>query len=209
MLETPNSSLPRRTKPGFLALLKNNLGQAGTSFILPLVIILLLLGVIVVLTFKNANSANTAGTDERVNVQPAKAKETLNKEFTFPIKDANGKEVSKIKYTLQNAELRDEIIVKGQKATAIKGRTFLILNLKLTNDYTKPVQINARDYVRLIVNNSSEKLAPDIHNDPVEVQAISTKLTRIGFPINDRDQKLVLQVGEISGKKTDITLHLK
>ena len=147
--------------------------------------------------------------DNKTDIQPAKSTQVLNKEFLFPLKDAKGKEISKLKYSIQSVELRDEIVIKGQKATAIKGRTFLILNLKITNDYDKSIQISARDYIRLSVNNSSEKLAPDIHNDPVEIQAISTKFTRLGFPINDTDKNLTLQVGEIDGKKELIKLNLK
>ena len=68
--------------------------------------------------------------------------------------------------------------------------------------------MNTRDYVRLTVNNGSEWLAPDIHNDPVEIQAISTKYTRIGFPISDTDKKLKLQIGEINGDKEIVDLKL-
>ena len=87
----------------------------------------------------------------------------------------------------------------------------LILNVKLVNTYTKPVQINARDYVRLSVNNAgSEQLAPDIHNDPVDSQASSTKPTRVGFFINESDKNLTLSVGQYvgddSGKKDTIKL---
>lgn len=158
----------------------------------------------------SVKTASTLGTEnQRVDVQPPKASQTLNRQFSYPLKGTDGTEVSKFKYEIQNAELRDEIIIKGEKATAVQGRTFLVLNLKITNDYDKSIQINARDYVRLEVNKSPEKLAPDIHNDPVEIQAISTKFTRLGFPINDTDKNLVLQVGEISGPKDQIQLNLK
>lgn len=110
---------------------------------------------------------------------------------------------------LTSAELQDEIVIKGQKANAVKGKEFLIINLKLTNNYSKTIQINTRDYIRLSVNKSDEKLAADIHNDPVEVQAISTKYTRLGFPIDETDKNLTLYVGEINGKKESITLNLK
>jgi hypothetical protein len=74
----------------------------------------------------------------------------------------------------------------------------------------KGIEINSRDYVRLIVDgNTKEMLAPEIHNDPVEAQAISTKYTRVGFPINTSDKNLVLQVGEINGPKQTIKLEFK
>lgn len=148
--------------------------------------------------------------DQRVDVKGAKATMALNKEFSFPLKDAKGKELSRIKLTIEQAELRDEIIVKGRRAVAIKGRTFLILNVKIVNDYEKPIDINVKDYVRLAVNNNDQELlAADIHNDPVTTQAISTKYTRLGFPINDTDTNLTLYIGEIKGNKETVSLNLQ
>ncbi len=183
------------------------------SAFIPFAIILLLvilIGYYSIKTLTNTQPSSTLGIDDqRIEIQKPKSQQQLNRQFLFPLKGTDGKEVSKLKFSLQNSELRDEIIIKGQKATAVQGRTFLILNLKITNDYNKAIQINARDYLRLQVNNSSEKLAPDIHNDPVEIQAISTKYTRLGFPINDIDKNLLLQVGEITSGKEYIKLDLK
>ena len=146
--------------------------------------------------------------DQRVEVLGAKAEMTLNREFVFPLKDGAGENISEIKYFIEKAEIRDQIITEGKKATAVKGRTFLILTLKVTNEYDKAIKINTRDYVRLSVNgNKDEWLAADIHNDPVEVQAQSTKPTRIGFPINDTDKELIIRVGEIDGDKEEIPLN--
>lgn len=153
---------------------------------------------------------SSRGVNQKAEVQGAKAVKDINRELSFPLRDGNDEEVSSIKYFVEKAELQDEIIVKGQRATAIKGRTFLIITLKITNEYDGAIEIDTRDYMRLSVNgNEEEWLAPDIHNDPVEVQAISTKFTRLGFPINDTDENLVLRIGEISGEKEKITLEFK
>lgn len=138
------------------------------------------------------------------SVKGALATNELNKEFSFPLKDAKGEEIGSIKYLVEKVELRDEIIVKGQRATAVSGRQFLILTVKVSNEFKQAIQINTRDYVRLSVNgNDAELLAPDIHNDPVEVQAISTKYTRLGFPINTTDKNLTLLIGEINSDEKE------
>lgn len=171
--------------------------------------------VIIVMAVKNSvKTETTVSGDSRPSVEKPLAVQTINKTYSFPIKDTSGKEVSKFKYTLESAELRNEIILNGQRVPTVQGRTMLILNVKLINDFTKPVQINAKDYVRLTVNNASgEKLAPDIHNDPVDSQASSTKPTRVGFFINETDKNLTLYVGQYVGddssKKEQIKLTLK
>lgn len=176
------------------------------KYFLPVLGLIIIGGI--VLFVKNTQTTTATTTNSEKPAAPVvKDKQTLNKEFSFPIKDANNKELSKIKYLIQSASLQDEILVKGQRARAIQGRTFLILDLKITNTYNQGIQINSRDYVRLSVNGNSEELvAADIHNDPVEVQAISTKQTRIGFPINETDKNLELKVGEIKGKKESVKI---
>lgn len=147
--------------------------------------------------------------DPRTTAPTPKATQGLNKTYEFPLLDANGKQVSKIKYVIQSVNLQDSFIYQGKLATAVKGRTFLIFDLKITNPYTKTIQINSKDYIRVKLNNSDELLAPEIHNDPVQIQADSTKYTRIGLPINDTDRDITILVGELNGKKEIIKLNLQ
>ncbi len=156
-------------------------------------------------------SGNSAGgsLSGKTEAPKAFATQELNKSFTFPLKDEKGKEVAKISYFVESANLQDAFIYQGKVATAVKGRAFLIFDLKITNPYTKTIEINAKDYIRIKVNNSSEQLAPEIHNDPVQIQANSTKYTRIGLPINDSDKNMIILIGELTGKKETIKLTLK
>lgn len=145
--------------------------------------------------------------DNRITLPDAKASMSLNKELQIPIKNEKGEELARVKFTIETSEIRDQLVVKGKKATAVKGRTFLVLNLKIVNDFNKPIEINTRDYVRLSANgNDNEWLAADVHNDPVAIQAISTKYTRLAFPINESDKNLRLRLGEIKGEKEVIEL---
>jgi len=151
-----------------------------------------------------------ASTTNKTVIKDALATQPINKDFNFPLKDDKGETVGQIKYTIENAEIRDEIVIQGKKASAVAGRTFVILNLKITNDSSKTISMNTKDYVRLLVNgNEQEPLSPSIHNDPVVVDAISVKPTRIGFAINESDKQLKIKVGEIKGDKTTIDLTLK
>lgn len=169
------------------------------GIVLPLLLLIIFLSVITKSTVKTSA--------EKVSVANPNQSFEINKDFSFPLKDNNNVDISKINYTVENAQLLDEIIIKGQKALAVEGKTFLIINLKLTNDFNQPIQINTRDYIRLVIDGKEKDLlAPDIHNDPVEVQPISSKFTRVGFPINENYKKLELKVGEISKDKKNIEL---
>jgi len=176
--------------------------------IIGIIVVLAVLGIFKLINRKDTQTA--MANDTRADVQLAKATMEINREFQFPLLDDRGKELTKIKYIIEKAELRDEIIVKGQRALAVKGKSFLIMSIKTTNTYDKSIQINTRDYVRLSVNgNKDELLAASIHNDPVSIQAISTQPARIGFTISDSDRDLKLLIGEIKGNKEEIVLDLK
>lgn len=181
--------------------------QSSRKFLVGFAILFLL---IVSYIAGGKSTQNVSGAqDQRIDAPISKAKQLINKEFLLPIKDDKNKEIEKIKYFIESAELQNEILVKGQRATAVKGRTFLILNIKITNKYTKTIALSSKDYVRLIVDDKKELIAPDIHNDPVQIQAIATKYTRLGFPINENYKSLKLQIGEVEGKKETINLNFK
>jgi hypothetical protein len=190
---TTSSGISFRKKPMFIALV---------------IFVLLLIGAGFFLTQSSKKTPASTQGDKRAQIPDAKARQDISKQYDFPIKDSNGKDVTKIQYSVENAELHDQIVVQGQQATAIKGKTFLVVNLKITNNFDKPIQLNTKDYIRLTRNNNTEQLAADIHNDPVTIQPISTKYTRLGFAINDNDKNLQLHVGEINGEKTTIDINL-
>lgn len=203
-----HSKFPRLKGPSF----KFN-KRMFFKFALPLVVIVIVVGALVALikSLPDAQSASPTVTNQ-VKAPTAVANINLNKSFTFPVKDSKGKKTGEFQYTIQNAQLQNKIIVQGNSATAVEGRIFLIINLKIDNSLDKALQLNTRDYIRVVLSGKpDEKLAADIHNDPVDVQAISTKYTRLGLTI-DADQAfkpIKLEVGEIDGKKQTIELNFK
>lgn len=141
--------------------------------------------------------------DSRIEVSTAKKTQEIAKVLEVDL----GKDIPKLQFEVQRAEIHDRIIVSGKWANSVKGRTFLVVSLKLTNNANSPLSLNSKNFVRLSVNgNESELLAPDIHNDPVEVQPRSTKYTRVAFPIDDTASQLKLQVGKVDGQKEIIDL---
>lgn len=177
------------------------------KIIVPVIIVFILVIGVFALFGKHEESgvAGVATTTNKNDVKTLK----IGREFEFPLKDAKGVKTGTFKYIIDSAELRHRIVVKGQNATSVQGRVFLVLNLKLVNSLSQGLQINSRDYVRISVNNNkNDWFAADIHNDPVEAQAISTTPTRIGIAINETDRDIKLQVGEINGKKEVIPVNL-
>lgn len=190
-------------RPNYLRRLKNP--KTKTYLIGIAVIAVVVIGLIVFNPFSRSSAA-VAGANKAV-IKDAIATLPLNREFKFPLKDDKDAVLGEIKYTIENAELRDEIVVKGKRASAVAGRRFLVLNLKVSNETNQNISMNTKDYVRLVLNgNEAEPLSPSIHNDPVVVDAISVKPTRIGFAINESDKDLKIKVGEIKGNKETIDL---
>jgi len=183
-----------------------------SKFWLFLIIIILILsasgGLVYFLIQQQDTSSpeNSVSANSEVDVESPTWEKDINKQYSFPLRDAHGNVISNIDYSVDSVELRKEIIVQGKKATAIEGRQFLIVNISLSNKYSRSIEMNTRDYIRLSANNSNDWIAPDIHNDPVEIQALSSKFTKLGFPINESDTNLVLQIGELDGTKNTIRL---
>lgn len=174
-------------------------------------LIILALSTYGILSLRDKNTAvadTMVSTTDEFAVADAKKAQDIQRDFEFSIKNTEAEEVGKMKYTIEKVEIRDEIIVKGQKATSIPGRTFLVLTIKITNNLDYRLQINTRDYVRLAINDTEERLEFTIHNDPVEIGAISTRPTRLAIPIDDANQKLTLYVGEITGEKQAVDISL-
>ena len=147
---------------------------------------------------------NTTLASATVQAPTIQAKQNIQKTFQFPVADASGKTITTISYTIDNADKQNQVIIQGQRAYAVAGKTFLILNIRLTNSSDQTVQINARDYIRVSLGKSSELLAADMYSDPIIIQPISTETTKLGFPIDVHETNVILHVGELKGSKTNI-----
>lgn len=172
-----------------------------------LMVLLLIAGFSAVASYRiisNNRTNNVNGSQLGVTTENALTV-NLDKEFSFNVYDQTKELSDPVRYVISSAQLTKQIIIKGQKANAVKGRTFLILNLKLVNDFDKSLFLNTRNYVRVQPSGTDDRLAPEIHNDTVEVQPLSTKLTRIGLPVDENMKEFTMYVGELEGEKESFT----
>jgi hypothetical protein len=173
---------------------------------IPLKVVLPLLGVAIVFLFFlvwRAVVGRQKGALRTAKPPALLLKREINRELSMELKS---KEKIKVDYLIESAELAGEIFVRGEKVKASSEKAFLLFNLKIVNSGRRGIQINSRDFVRLSSVNGEEWLAPEIHNDPVEVQAISTKYTRIGFLVSLKEKQFKVRLGEIDGQKTEFDL---
>lgn len=177
-----------------------SLKKIGTFLFGTIVLVAITLGV------RAALSRQAVRGDELGAVSPDVVTTPIDRSFNFQVYDKNKEPAEVITYTLTNAQLTRQIIIKAQRATAVKGRIFLIINLKLVNDTDKSLFLNTRNYIRVQPAGVDDRLAPEIHNDTVEVQPLSTKLTRVGLPVDEEVRQFKLFVGELDGEKEVIDI---
>jgi hypothetical protein len=193
------------------------MGSKNIAWILVIVLTILLFisgGVIISLLGENKNPAKPQISEVNF-VQPSPIPSpafvtkdiSLNKRFNFPILDGAGNKAGEIAFTLIKAQRTREIEIAGQTATALPGRVLILIDVELTNDGNLEATMQARNYLRLTVNGETKLAAPDYRSDPVDMQPKSTKDIRMGFNVADTDEQLVLQAGELEGKKELIPLN--
>jgi hypothetical protein len=118
--------------------------------------------------------------------------------------DADGNEY-KVVMGIPTAEKTDQVLIKGQPASAKGEKTFLVLNLEIDNASTEKRYIAPVNLIRL-VNDQGRMFAPDVHSDMVEIQPISTKISRVGFVVLKSQKKFLIKVGELDGEKQDLEI---
>jgi len=167
-----------------------------------LIVIAIVIGVLALLNYpvKKKNGDTSGAKTVSVNVE---------KNFEFPALDNSGKETKNIiHFKIKSVEKTNQVLVKDQVFTAKNNKLFLIVNLDLKNEATVPLNILPGDLVRLSVENDHEtRYAPDLHNNLVQVAAISTRIDRVGFVIPDSTKNFILYIGEIEGDKQEILLN--
>ena len=137
--ETISRSRRLRFPKGKFSFNKNKL-----KVVLPIVFGIIVIAAIVNIV-KSLPDAQSRPVDSstQINAPDALATINLDRKFSFPLKDEKGVVVGNFDYVIESAAIQKQIIVKGQRATAINGREFMLLNLKITKKllfHQKPVR---------------------------------------------------------------------
>lgn len=150
--------------------------------------------------FRNQqNQINTVQGSE-TKAESLLGKTEVNAEYDFGALNENGESAGLVKFRVTSAEKTNQVLIQGKPANAKGDKTFLVLNIEIDNNETEKRYISPVDILRL-VGEEDKKFAPDVHSNIVEVQPISTKITRAGFVVLADQNEFLLQIGELEGAK--------
>lgn len=156
---------------------------------------LVIVGVAAVAAFSNnsLNPISKSSVDISKNFSVvARTKDGRPTDGTFPIK-------------VTTAELTDNVLVQGKKATARNGKIFLVVYLEIENKYNVTLYNKPLDLLRL-VRSDGKRIAPSVSQGDVEVRAISVKRTNVAFVVDKGEKNFTIEIGEIKGKKEAIQI---
>lgn len=171
---------------------------------------LVILGVLgfKVLTYKKPVTPKK--TDPKTVVSASEQKVILNRDFEFKIPMINDQgqllsKQGKVKFVLTDAELQNEIKLKGETKKTNNNQKYLLLRIELQNDTSDRLAIISNKYVRLI-GNDGKKYSPDFHNAMVAVDPLSVRRDLVAYIVNNDAKNFTFQVGELDGQKQPIEI---
>lgn len=191
---------------------KNSMSPTVT--IIAVIIAVLAIGGGVLALRSNSNSSSNSQVQgaqtQQANVILEKAE--VNKIFEIKALNTQGKEAKdKMSMNIKSIEKTNEILVKGNPATAKGESRFLVLNVELSNNTKERLIVAPLDLLRLVIDD--QKRAAEIYTEEltqikgsVVVEPDSTKLTRIGFVLSEDivAKKKSLQIGEVNSEEKEL-----
>lgn len=148
---------------------------------------------------QNQNIVKSVG-DEDEDGSEVLASQELNVSYTFSALDSSSTPAGEVVFRIARAEKAQEVLVQGRPANAKGDKAFLVLHIEIDNSDIEKRYISPVDVLRLI-GDEGKLFAPDIHSSVVEIQPISTKITRVGFVVLKARDNFQIQVGELEGEK--------
>lgn len=110
--------------------------------------------------------------------------------------------------TLTDTTINNTLLIQGKRASTREGKTFLIINMEVENQFQVPLYIFPIDLLRL-VREDGKRIAPSVHQGTVEVRPVSTKKSNVGFVIDPNEKDFKIEVGEVNRDKQVIEISFK
>lgn len=136
----------------------------------------------------------------------AKATVNIGRSFTFEAQKVKTKGTEEVKFTLAQAELKDQIRVKGVPKNADSNNQFLLLRLEIENSSTDDLSITPSDLIRL-VREEGKMFAPDFHNATVIIDPLSVRKDLVSFVVPATEKNFSFLVGELDGDKETVVVN--
>ena len=108
--------------------------------------------------------------------------------------------------TITAAKFADSILVQGKRATPVKGKLFLIINMEITNPHKIALYAFPVDLFRFI-RDDGQKFAPSVHQGIVLIRPEATKKSNVAFVVLPDDKNFKIEVGGINESKEIIEIN--
>lgn len=171
-----------------------------------IVITIVIATLLVIAATRNQNISQVSSNITNQNSENASSV-VINKEYRFPIYSSDGKTESSLKMVVTSAVRNDKIVVNGKSSQAAEGKDFLVLNMEITNSTNNKLNVRPVDFFRL-VGQEGQLFAADVYNDPVKVEPISIKKTRVAYVVFESQENFKFQIGEIKGEKQEVEINI-
>lgn len=173
--------------------------------LLVIAIFLIVLVIGGVLVFKPRNKTPQTKALSSGSTVKSKATAKIDRSFEFDALNAKNNKKT-IKFLLVNAEIKDEIQVKGKSRKSAVNKDYLLIRIELDNSSTEKLAFISSDFLRLEKNG--KLYAPDFHNGRVISEPLSVKNDVVAFVVDAGTKKVSFLVGDLSGEKEKIEINL-
>ena len=157
--------------------------------------------VLVILTagFFLFNSRSSDSTEDKPTVK-------IGKSYEIIARTSEGQRTTgRFNLTVTSTQFADSILVQGKRATPVKGKTFLVINMEIENPFKVSLYAFPVDLFRF-VREDGQKFAPSVHQGAVRIRPESTKKSNAAFIVLPNEKKFKIEVGDINSPKETLEI---
>ena len=185
-----------------------NFGAKRTIYIvLGVILLIVLAGSVFYFTKGRSKSGSQSDTSNQI-VSENGVSAALNKKINFPIKDSSGKDTgNQLVVNFTNVERSEKILYKGRPLSPRESKDFIVVNIEIENSTKDRLTVRPADFMRL-VDTQGRQFAADIQTDPIKVEPLSIKRTRIVYIVADNLRDLKFLIGQINADRETVEVRI-